>query len=132
MGSEGWLGIESLSVGLFQGFECLRVFICRSKPICIYNIWLVWFYSLQHPSLKLCPHSIGAVQRRSQPSITVCLHFTHIDMKMLNDRIQSSSCLAPGGYRWPCCCSEGGITLCWAPKHLLISDYAKPGNSRSL
>ncbi|XP_052661095.1 uncharacterized protein LOC128149657 [Harpia harpyja] len=52
-------------------------------------------WCLQHPSLKLSPHSTGAVQRRSQPSITVCLHFTHIDVKMLNDRIQSSSCLRP-------------------------------------
>ncbi|GAB0193505.1 protein FAM124B [Grus japonensis] len=38
-------------------------------------------WCLQHPSLKLSPHATGAVQRRSQPSVTVCLRYTRVDVK---------------------------------------------------
>lgn len=91
----------------------------------MYKIYGLCF-SLQHTSLKLSRHSTTAVQRKSQPSLPVCLFFTHFDVKMLNDRrIQSSSHSCPAGCRQQSCCSEGGILLCWAPKRLLVSDQAR-------
>lgn len=79
-------------------------------------------FSLQHTSLKLSQHSTMAVQRRSQPSLPVCLSCTHFDVQMLNDRrIQPSSQLGAGSN--PALLGPKAFSLPWLSQAILDHCY---------